>query len=434
MWWLDIRGKIETRLLSPETTYAAFLVFKLAEGAGGLEVANATIRFVKDELEEHAEQRATTVHLQPVKDTIGTVAVQRTDGWMEVEIGNFSFQYGYEGEVEARLLETTCMRKTGLIIEGVEFRQVYKEATFFPDKGFRNREGRRRGAFSNFTGSKINESFAVDWDKFVVPHYPKIPLPSAYQDIFLDQRIWYMLRSLQISWGAIPSNWRRKSEADSRFSEAARLNHKLPLKIGRQDYVQIFSPEFLNAAFQVHGLFQELWRANAASSTSNGQNAVITGDRQIKIEKGNCSFQDGYEGELETRSQETTRLTKIGPTVESNVHQAVHSEIALFTKTDLKKRRARGKGISSTFTSSKINESFAVNWDSFFMPDYQEMVSPSVYRGLSPDARNGKICYMIGARGLQISWGDNPLHWKWNSQADSRYIDPILIGYVHSLC
>ncbi|XP_073136157.1 uncharacterized protein [Henckelia pumila] len=134
VWWLDIRGKIKTTLLSPETTYAAFLVFKLGDGASCLEVAKAIIRFVNEEQDDqHAERLAKTVHLQAPNDAIGRVAVQRRDGWMEVELGNFSFEHGYQGEIEAQVLETTGTKvKTGLIIEGIEFRSVYAEAIHVP--------------------------------------------------------------------------------------------------------------------------------------------------------------------------------------------------------------------------------------------------------------------------------------------------------------
>ncbi|XP_075473480.1 F-box protein PP2-B11-like [Primulina tabacum] len=95
VWWFDIIGNIKTRFLSPVTTYAAFLVFKLVEGAQGLEVANAEVKFVEDERGKQVEReevRPTVVHLQPTKETNGKVAVHRTDGWMEVDIGNFIFK------------------------------------------------------------------------------------------------------------------------------------------------------------------------------------------------------------------------------------------------------------------------------------------------------------------------------------------------------
>lgn len=57
VWWFDIIGNIEKRFLSPETTYAAFLVFKLIEGARGLEVANAGVKFVEDEANKLSKKK-----------------------------------------------------------------------------------------------------------------------------------------------------------------------------------------------------------------------------------------------------------------------------------------------------------------------------------------------------------------------------------------
>ncbi|KAK6143629.1 hypothetical protein DH2020_023977 [Rehmannia glutinosa] len=139
--WLDIRGKIKTRILSPKTIYAAFLVFKLAEGSEGLEVANAMIRFPDDESDENAEKRARIVHLQTVGSKQEQIAVLRADGWMEIEMGYFYVDQGDQREVEARLLENTTL-KTGLIVEGIEFRPKFekKQVTKEKERG----EGRRR--------------------------------------------------------------------------------------------------------------------------------------------------------------------------------------------------------------------------------------------------------------------------------------------------
>ncbi|KAL7251256.1 hypothetical protein ACSBR1_013145 [Camellia fascicularis] len=59
--WLDIKGKIETRLLSPKTTYVAFLVFKFVQGNQGFESlpAKASVRFVGDE-----DEKSSTVYLK----------------------------------------------------------------------------------------------------------------------------------------------------------------------------------------------------------------------------------------------------------------------------------------------------------------------------------------------------------------------------------
>ncbi|KAK4388317.1 hypothetical protein Sango_2438300 [Sesamum angolense] len=87
------------------------LVFKLAE------------QFQSD---EEVEKRALTMHLQDAKNIIGQTPVNRGGGWMKVEIGQFYIQEGDYGEVEGRLLET-YHGKSGLIVEGIEFRLVFNK-------------------------------------------------------------------------------------------------------------------------------------------------------------------------------------------------------------------------------------------------------------------------------------------------------------------
>ncbi|XP_055811989.1 F-box protein PP2-B10-like isoform X2 [Solanum dulcamara] len=126
---LDIRGKIGTRELSSRANYAAYLVFKVSEKYHGLESSNAMVRFVNQESEDEAEERATTVILaaRAPRNLKGRLPEKRNDGWLEVEIGKF-----YNGEsgddngaVEARLLDSRPFHaKCGLIIEGIEFRPI----------------------------------------------------------------------------------------------------------------------------------------------------------------------------------------------------------------------------------------------------------------------------------------------------------------------
>ncbi|KAK4413953.1 F-box protein [Sesamum alatum] len=125
VWWLDVKGKIKVHTLTPKTTYATYLVFKLAKRYEGLEIANATIRFVSNESsDDDARNQTRVVHLQPQRRPGSRqTAVRRDDGWMEVEMGSFYVHEGEEREVEAQLLETRRWQ-TGLIIEGIEFRPV----------------------------------------------------------------------------------------------------------------------------------------------------------------------------------------------------------------------------------------------------------------------------------------------------------------------
>nr|XP_009799504.1 PREDICTED: F-box protein PP2-B10-like [Nicotiana sylvestris] len=56
----------------------------------------------------------------------GKLPEKRTDGWLEVEIGNFYNGEGDDnGDVEARLLDSRPFHaKCGLIIVGLEFRPI----------------------------------------------------------------------------------------------------------------------------------------------------------------------------------------------------------------------------------------------------------------------------------------------------------------------
>lgn len=126
---LDIRGKIGTRELSSQTNYAAYLVFKVSEKYHGLESSNAMVRFVNQESEDEAEERATTVILaaRAPRNLKGRLPEKRDDRWLEVEIGKFyNGESGDDnGDVEARLLDSRPFHaKCGLIIEGIEFRPI----------------------------------------------------------------------------------------------------------------------------------------------------------------------------------------------------------------------------------------------------------------------------------------------------------------------
>ncbi|KAG8369683.1 hypothetical protein BUALT_Bualt14G0039300 [Buddleja alternifolia] len=116
--WIHIQGKIKTQLLSKNTTYAAYLVFWLGQ-MDGLKSSNTVIRFINDHAKdstnnEHYESRAT-----------GKIAHKRGDGWMEIEMGKFYNGCGDDGEVEAWLIEVNSPHvKSGLVVEGIEFRPV----------------------------------------------------------------------------------------------------------------------------------------------------------------------------------------------------------------------------------------------------------------------------------------------------------------------
>ncbi|RDX76920.1 F-box protein PP2-B10, partial [Mucuna pruriens] len=124
--WFDIGGRINTRVLSPNTQYAAFLVFKMIDASGfhhdpvvlsvGFLGGNSSSKYVcldpnleDDELDDRFRglQRPNIRH----------------DGWLEIEMGEFFNSGLEEDEVQMKVAETTSnMWKHGFFLEGIEVR------------------------------------------------------------------------------------------------------------------------------------------------------------------------------------------------------------------------------------------------------------------------------------------------------------------------
>ncbi|KAJ4956906.1 hypothetical protein NE237_013689 [Protea cynaroides] len=147
--WLEICGKMETRLLSPNTTYVTYLVFKLTVLANGLQHKfRVNVNFVSDgrsrqqgreksvflqrpverkrkrELPEEREANSVPVFTEnknPVP--VDEVPQERGDGWMEIDMGEFFNKRGEYEEVEMKLVDLdNRYSKSGLIIQGIELR------------------------------------------------------------------------------------------------------------------------------------------------------------------------------------------------------------------------------------------------------------------------------------------------------------------------
>ncbi|KAL4578861.1 hypothetical protein LXL04_014992 [Taraxacum kok-saghyz] len=143
---LEIVGKITTSILSPNTTYVALLVFKTTPKAYGFEFQPVEVC-----ISSHGYRSETRmVYLDPEvgrrrglrsRRGIGMFGKgafanwdlvpgpskengpkQREDGWLEIEIGEY-FNGGDEPELELSVAEVKGGNwKTGLIIQGIEFR------------------------------------------------------------------------------------------------------------------------------------------------------------------------------------------------------------------------------------------------------------------------------------------------------------------------
>ncbi|KAF5206045.1 F-box protein pp2-b15 [Thalictrum thalictroides] len=140
--WLEIMGKINAGMLSSKTTYIAYLVFKIADRAYGLDsIPSETLVQVgnqaacagttylghqnsqKQKLEQLYFSNRMQVLKSRVKEGNAKVPKDRKDGWMEIELGEFFIDNGDEGEVKMSLMEIKGSHlKGGLIVEGIEVR------------------------------------------------------------------------------------------------------------------------------------------------------------------------------------------------------------------------------------------------------------------------------------------------------------------------
>ncbi|XP_057982160.1 putative F-box protein PP2-B12 [Malania oleifera] len=126
--WLEIRGKMDTGMLSTGTDYAAYLVFKFTENTYNLER-----RPVEVSAGVGSQNEVRSVVLDPNGGWQGeeegvppgnqAYLSMRGDGWREVELGEFFIDGDDCEELGMSLLEVNGGHwKRGLIIKGIEVR------------------------------------------------------------------------------------------------------------------------------------------------------------------------------------------------------------------------------------------------------------------------------------------------------------------------
>ena len=123
MWWFDINGKMSTYILSPKTRYAAYLVYKLRNGAHGFDGPpfKASVGTVGGEVYEQTVRLGLFV-MEPNQQHTSRPK-QREDGWLEIELGQFFIGGGEDDELQIKLREVEALNgKTGLVVEGIEIR------------------------------------------------------------------------------------------------------------------------------------------------------------------------------------------------------------------------------------------------------------------------------------------------------------------------
>ncbi|CAI9295519.1 unnamed protein product [Lactuca saligna] len=149
--WFEVHGRISTSMLSPNTTYVAFIVFKstsetygfeyqpaeVSIGISGLETQTQTV-LLEPESEERRRypvvprRRMGMFHRRhlpnhpvvvPVNTQSSKGPKQREDGWLEIELGEYYIKKGEEGELEMSMTEVKGGNwKGGLLIQGIEIR------------------------------------------------------------------------------------------------------------------------------------------------------------------------------------------------------------------------------------------------------------------------------------------------------------------------
>ncbi|KAI7747559.1 hypothetical protein M8C21_012071 [Ambrosia artemisiifolia] len=156
--WISVpESRINTSLLSTDTQYAAYLVFKSAPHTYGFEYHPVEVSVGLSGVESQNESQIKTVFLEPEaceryrgdeyerslpgRRRMGVFSrlrglasranatppqigpKRRQDGWLEIELGEFYNGKGQEGELEMSMMEVKGGNwKGGLIIQGIEVR------------------------------------------------------------------------------------------------------------------------------------------------------------------------------------------------------------------------------------------------------------------------------------------------------------------------
>ena len=120
-----INCAIESHMLSPDTEYVCYLVFKLSEQCDGL---HCPVK-VRDLLQRKTEEAGIIYLIPPspwnIHDFI-KIPRQRTDGLMEVEVWKFNSTHDLKNNCLPMKLRLTSYEGTmsGLIVCGFEFRPM----------------------------------------------------------------------------------------------------------------------------------------------------------------------------------------------------------------------------------------------------------------------------------------------------------------------
>ncbi|RAL38727.1 hypothetical protein DM860_002705 [Cuscuta australis] len=130
----DIVGKIDSQMISEETHYSSYLVFKVTSQhcpeTSTLSQVRGVCRYADKESVTVAINRASRCLFHRDDNSLFygvcfpkvRVPTARGDGWFEVEIGTFFSGGGNHGDVESHVFDISLSPGETLMVEGIEFR------------------------------------------------------------------------------------------------------------------------------------------------------------------------------------------------------------------------------------------------------------------------------------------------------------------------
>ncbi|KAK0598906.1 hypothetical protein LWI29_000603 [Acer saccharum] len=147
--WLEIHGKINTRMISAKTVYGAYLIVKFADRAYGLDSLPSEVSLEVGDVkvqgtvylrcQENKKQDLDRMYflnrVQALRSRVSQgregkrVVSEREDGWFEIELGSFYNVGGDYNNNNNNKEVKMCLKevkgehlKGGLIVEGIEIR------------------------------------------------------------------------------------------------------------------------------------------------------------------------------------------------------------------------------------------------------------------------------------------------------------------------
>ncbi|CAN0892415.1 F-box protein PP2-B10 [Linum grandiflorum] len=124
VWWLEIRGRVDTRMLSPGMSYAAYLVYKLTDDFYFFDVETVKVGVVGVGEAQEAKLAEESIRGPKPRRMWGIVRRTTTDSDSElrrVKLGEFKNEKEEDDEVEFFVMEVEKgLDKRGLVVHGIE--------------------------------------------------------------------------------------------------------------------------------------------------------------------------------------------------------------------------------------------------------------------------------------------------------------------------